>query len=145
MFQKSGRKVSVKMNYKEEGFGGSSTSIPLSEGKLLDYLKGSLNSRGELTITHITDDEIYLTTSRSIEYQEVESKVDEIGDLIRNYVKSKAIKMEAYAVFAKGELKGVFGQEVNSRLKKSNLISKGYSEKEIEIKPVQIESFKDLE
>lgn len=145
MFNKSDKKISVKMNYEESGHGGSSTTIPLNDGKLIDYLKHSLESHGELTITRIADDELHLTTSRTIEFRDMESRVDDIGDLIRNYVKSRAIKMEAYAVFAKGKLKGVFGQEVNSRLKRQNLMHKGYVETDIEIKPIQIESFKDLD
>lgn len=144
MFGKSNRKVTIKMNYNEEGFSGSSTSVPLTDGKLLNYLKNNLDSKGELTITHITDTEMHLTTSRTVEHLEMEGRVNEIGDLIRNYIKSRAIEMDAYAVFVKGELKGVFGKEVSSRMKKSNLISKGFREEEIEIKPIKIDSFKDL-
>ena len=76
------------------------------------------------------------------------AKIDDIGyvvkDSIQQYVKNQSIKMSAYAVFAKGELKGVFGKEVNSRLKKSTLLRKGFQEDEIEIKPIQIGSFEDF-
>ena len=144
MFMKSDKRATVKMNYQEEGSGGSSTSIPLKDGKLLDYLKSQLNHHGELTITHISDNEIHLTTSRTVEYQETESRVNEIGDLISKYIKSRAIEMDAYAVFAKSELRGVFGQKYNAGFKRSYLIREGFKEGEVEIKPIKIESFKDI-
>jgi len=144
MFGKPDKKAIIKMNYEHGGSGGSSTSIPLKDGELLDYLKRKLDFHKELVITNIIENEIYLTTSRTVEYQEIESRADEIGDLVRNYVKSKAIEMDAYAVLAKGELKGIFGREVNSRLKRVNLINRGFKEEEIEIKLIKIESFEDL-
>ncbi len=144
MFIKSDKKATVKMSCEGEGGGESSTSIPLKDGKLLDYLKNEYDLHGELTITRIEDNEIQLTTSRTIEYQELESRVDEIGDLIRNYIRSRAIEMDAYAVFAKGALKGVFGQGYNSRFKRRHLIREGFKEEEIEIKPIKIESFNDI-
>ncbi|GAA0347868.1 hypothetical protein GCM10008931_43950 [Oceanobacillus oncorhynchi subsp. oncorhynchi] len=132
------------MRYEGESGGGSSTSIPLKDGKLLDYLKNEFDRHGELTISNITDNTIQLTTSRTVEHHELEGRIGEIGDLIRNYVKSRAIEMDAYAIFAKGELKGVFGQGYNSRFKKSRLIREGFKEEEIEIKPINIESFNDI-
>lgn len=145
MFKKPDRKAVVKMHHKEEGGGGSSTTIPLKDGQLLDYLKNELDRHSELVITYISDSEIQLTTSRTLEIQEYENKVDEINELIHDYIKSKAIEMNAFAVFARGELKGVFGKSHNSGFKRSRLLRSGFKEEEIEIKPIRIEDFKDME
>lgn len=144
MFKKNDKRATVKMIYEEEGYGYSSTSVPLKDGELLDYLQNELTNFGELTITRISDNEIHLTTSSTLEYQETENKVNEISDLIHNYIKSRALEMDAYAVFAKSELKGVFGQKYNAGFKRNNLVRQGFKEEEIEIKPIKIESFEDI-
>lgn len=145
MFLKSDRKVTVKLDYKEEGHGGHAESMPLKDGELFKHLKSTSKIHGELAITHITDDTIHLTTSRSVEYLDAEERANEIGRLVKDYIKSRAIEMDAYAVFAKGELKGVFGKGYNAAFKKERLIIDGFEKEEIEIKPIRIESFKDID
>ncbi|PLS18901.1 hypothetical protein CVD28_00430 [Bacillus sp. M6-12] len=145
MFNKQ-KKVTVKFSHESEGFSGTSTSIPLNEGKLVEYLKDSLDRHGQVVIRHISDDnEMVVTTSRTMEYRDKEGRIEELNEVIRSYINSQAISMESHAVFVNGVLKGVFGNEAHARLKKSNLISKGASEESVSIKPLQINSFQDFE
>lgn len=148
MFKRN-KKIVVEMHFQEEGYGGSSTSIPLNENNLIGYLSSLQKDYGEIVITRVkeVDDayEMHVTTSKTLEYEDMDDRIDDIESMIKNYIKSKAIRMNAYAVLAKGSLKGVFGQEVNSRLKKDRLIRDGYNEQDIEIKPIVIESFKDID
>lgn len=145
MFGKSDKKATVKFHHQQEGFAGTFMTVPLNEGKLLELLKDKLNIHGKLVIERIADDnEIHMTTTRTISYENTESRIDEISDVIRNYIKSCAISAEAHAVFADGLLKGVFGDETHARLKRNSLISKGFEEEKVEIKPIEVNSFKDI-
>lgn len=144
MFKRTPKTI-VKMSYGNEGMSGSSTSFPLTDGKLFQYIEGEYKQHGALTLTYVGDNEIILTTPSTKSYEKTEDKLEGIKDMIRSYVREQAIELTAYAVFAKGELKGVFGQEVNSRFKKSFLEREGYNEKDIEIKQIKVESFEDFE
>lgn len=143
MFKKNEKSI-IKMRYQHDGIGGSSTSIPLTDGKLFDYLEVEYRRHGGLYIERIIDNEIHLTTSKTKDYDDTEDKIDEIKDIIKDYVKERAIEMDAYAVFAKGELKGVFGKYYNAGFKESRLLRNGYSKEDIEIKEIKIESFEDV-
>lgn len=146
MFGKSSKKATIDFYHRGDGYSGSSTSFPLNEGQLLDYLKGNLDVHGKLVIEHISsENEIRLTTSGTLEHAGREGRIEEMSDVIRSYIKGRAIPMEAHAVFAEGVLKGVFGNESHAHLKRKNLISKGFAEKSIEIKPIEVDSFKDCE
>lgn len=138
-------KTIVEMRYQYEGREGSSTSFPLSDGELFKYLEREYKQHGRLYIEYIRENEIHLTTSRTKDYDKTEEKLNDISDLIKDYIKEQAIEMTGYAVFAKGDLKGVFGREVNSRFKKSALIRDGFADDEIEIKEIQIGSFEDIQ
>lgn len=138
MFKKADKKVEIKFNYQHEGSSGSMTSFPLKDGKLLDYLRYMMSQHDQLVITGISDDEMYMTTSRTLEYRNLEHRVDEISDLVRNYIKSKAIKMDAYAIFVKGELEGVYSKGSSADFKKRKLIRSGINDIDIELKPITI-------
>lgn len=145
MFGKPPKKAIVKMNYREPGFGGSSTTLPLSDGKLFQHLQASYERHGELTISLVSADELFLTTSRTIEYQDMDQRAEEVADLVRNYIQGKAIPMKAYAIFARGELKGVFHEKSHAGFKSQKLARDGYTPEEIQISPINIGSFVDFE
>ena len=146
MFTKTSKKAVVKFHQKGEGMSMSSTSIPLNEGKLIEYLKEGLGLYGELVIRHISEDqEIHVTNSRTVEHTNTEHRIDEISDLIRDYVRNRAIPMESHAVFVDGVLKGVFGNESHAQLKRKNLIGRGFPQESIVVKPIHIGSFEDFE
>jgi hypothetical protein len=143
---KSNKKATIRFSHESDSFSGSSTSVPLNEGKLLDYLKNKVDHHGELVIRNVSEDyEIQMTTTRTLEHRKAENRIDEINDLIRNYIKGQAIPMEAHAVFADGVLKGIFGNETHARLKEKNLISKGISKEKIKVKAIMVDSFEDFE
>lgn len=144
MFRGSNKKTTVKFHYEHEGSGGSSTSVPLKDGELFKDLKYYWDRYGELTIEFVGEDEIRLTTSRTKKIQEVDEKINKIGDLIRTHVKDQMIQMDAHMVLAEGVPKGVFGSIGHANLKKSQLISRGFTEEQVEIEKIKTESFKDL-
>lgn len=146
MFSKQNKKAIVKFSFSSEGFSGSGTSVALNDSKLLGYLKNKLDRHGELVIRHISNDnEIHLTSSRTVDYNNTESRIDELNDVIRDYIQNKAISMEAHAVLVEGELKGVFGDDTKARLKRQSLIKKGISSEKIEIKTIEVNNFQDIE
>lgn len=143
MFNKT-KKTQVNFTYRLEGHSGSSSTVPLKDGELFEHLKGLRGMYGKLVVEFLSDDTIHVTNTESVKHERVEERLDEVAEMIRHYAKGQAIEMEAYAVFAKGELKGVFGQEVQSRLKKKSLYREGFTEEDIEIKPIQVGSFKNI-
>ena len=143
MFKKN-QKIEVYTYRKGENHHESSTSIPLNDGQLHDYLKSQYNRHGKLVIEFVHDERIILTTTDTLTQEALENKADEIKELVFNYVKERAINMDAYAVLHKGKLKGVFGKEVNSRLKQTRLERKGCNKEDIEIRKIKIESFEDV-
>jgi hypothetical protein len=146
MFTKNNKKAVVKFNHESEGFSGNTTSFPLKDGQLLEHLKDTLERHGELVIQYITsENEIHVTNSRSKAHTNVEERISEINELIREFAKGRAYDMDAHAVFVDGKLKGVFGNESHAELKRKNLISKGHAEESVLVKPIQINSFEDFE
>ena len=143
MFNKS-KKTKVDFTYGVEGISGSSKTVPLKDGELYEHLNELRKRYGTLVIEFTDENTIHVTSSDSVKHERVEDRLGDVTEMIRQYVKGQAIEMEAHAVFAKGELKGVFGQEVHSRLKKSSLYREGYKEEDIEIKPIQVGSFQNI-
>lgn len=145
MFRKE-KKVIVQFKEFADGYSSTSTSFPLTDENLLDYLKKQWKHSGSFVITSISDDNVIgLTTLSSRAYLEQEKKISEIHHLIRQYINNQAIPQQAHAVFADGKLKGVFGEETHAKLKEKQLLSKGYRKESITIKPIEIESFQDFE
>lgn len=146
MFRKSTNKVTVSFRDSEEGFSSSSTTIPLNDKKLIEYLKEIYNRYGSLVIEYISEDgEVHIATQRSVKYENQEDRIAEVGDIIRDYIKNRAIPMEAYVVFVDEKLKGIFGKESLAELKRKNLISKGTSPERVTVKPIQVNNFQDFE
>ncbi|WP_121616589.1 hypothetical protein [Virgibacillus halodenitrificans] len=146
MFKKTTIKATVSFRDSEEGFATSSTTIPLNDKKLIEYLRETYTRYGSLVIEYISEDgEVHLSTERSVKYENQEDRIAEIGEVIRDYVNNRAIPMEAHTVLVDGKLKGVFGKESLAELKRKNLISKGTSSDSVIVKPIQVNSFQDLE
>lgn len=143
MFNKT-KKTVVEFTFDLDGYSGSSTSVPLKDRGLFEYLKELRKRHGRIVIDFIDNDNIHVTSVASIKKENFEERINDVTEIIRQYAKGQAIEMEAYAVFAKGELKSVFGQEVHSRLKKSSLLREGFEEEDIEIKSIQIGSFQNI-
>ncbi len=68
-----------------------------------------------------------------------------INKNIKNYINDNALATgtEVAAVFAEGELKGLYAQEVMSRFKTMYLERDGYKPEEIEIKTLKIDKLQD--
>lgn len=143
MFSKA-KKTQVNFTYGLEGLSGSSRTLPLKDGELFEHLSELRKRHGKLIVEFTNDDTIHITSADSLKHERFEERIEDMTDMIRQYVKGQAIAMEAYAVFAKGELKGVFGQEVQSRLKKSSLYRDGFIDEDIEIKVIQVGSFENI-
>lgn len=145
MFKGRTPKATVYFRDSNEGFSSSSTSVPLKEKNLIEYLRSEYKRHGPLVIEYMSESgEMHITTNRSVKYEKEKDRIGEIAELVRNYVRNRTIPMEAHAVFVEGELKGVFGRESYAELKKTNLISKGVSPESVTVKPVQVNSFEDF-
>lgn len=145
MFKRNKKEITINYRYEHEGSGGSSKGIVFNDVEQLSkYLERQLEVDGELVITHLIDNEIELTTSRSVEYEHLTDRSNEIGELVKDYIRERAVEMDAYAVFAKGDLKGVFGQRYNAGFKKTFLMREGYGEEDIVTKAIKTDSFEDI-
>lgn len=144
MFLSKGKKIVVKTNFESDGSGYRSTTFPLNEGKLIEYLKDLHARHRNLVIESITEDEIEITSLDTKQYWRREGKLDEITSMIRDYIKERTIDITAFAVFADGTLKGIFPTEPLAELKKKGLKRDGYSDEQINIEPIEIGSFKDF-
>lgn len=143
MFNKS-KRTKVEFTYGIEGISGSSRTVPLKDGELFEHLKSLKERHGRLVIEFTDEETLHVTSADSVKHERVEDRIGDIKEMIHQYVKGQAINMEAHAVFAKGKLKGVFGQEVQSRFKKSSLYREGFTQEDIEIKPIQVGSFENI-
>lgn len=137
------KKIVVKTEFKSDGFYGSAT-YPLKEGKLIQYLEKLHKKYHNLVIESVSEDEIKITSIDTKNHLKREEKLDEITSMIREYIRERTIDITAYAVFADGTLKGVFSTEPLAELKKRRLNHDGYTDEQIEIKPIEIGSFKDF-
>lgn len=146
MFKKTNNKAIVNFRDSAEGFSISSTTIPLSDKKLIEHLRETYQRYGSLVIEYISKDgEIQIATERSVKYENQEDRIAEIGDVIRDYINNRAIPMEAHAVFVDDKLKGIFGKESLAELKRKNLISKGTAAERVSVKPIEVNSFRDFD
>lgn len=146
MFNKSKMKAKVHFEDRSEFSSTSSTSIPLSDAKLLQYLRDHYRRYGSLILDYVgSDGEIRLITQGTHTLQEQEEKLRAIDETIRDYINNRAIAGNAYAVFQDGKLTGVFGQESLALLKQNSLISRGADSETVEMKPIEINSFQSFE
>lgn len=146
MFKRKTVKPTVHFRDGGEGFSTQYTTIPLKEKKIVELLREEYKRYGSLIIDYVSEDgEVHLSTTRSIQNDEQEARLGEISEVIRDYVKNRAIPMTAHAVFLDNQLKGVFGREIYAQLKQKNLISDGADPDSVTVKPVEINSFKDFE
>lgn len=142
MFRKTERKAIVHFKYEDEGLSGEMTTVPLKDGSLLDYLKNAFHRHGTLVIKGINAlNEMELTTSRTVEHTNTENRIEEIAEFIRDYVKNRAVEMDAHAVLADGELKGVFGLKSHAELKKQALVRQGCNIDAVQVLPIKINRF----
>lgn len=86
MFGKFSKKTIVNMKREGKGYNSSGTTSKLNDGELLNYLKNNLDKYGSLVITGIQDDKIFITTKETLEFRKNEHKLDEIKDLISDYI-----------------------------------------------------------
>jgi len=140
------KKAKVQFRHNTEGFGTSSETAPLNETDLVDYLRQLTKRYGKVVIEHVDQDgEIHATTPESLHHENMNERIDDIQNVILDYIKGRAVSMEGYAVFSDGILKGVFGKESHAELKRKNLISKGHLAESIAVKPIEVGSFQDFE
>lgn len=128
----------VNFKYEYEGSAGSSQATFKNIGDFASYLEHYIQRHGNLIVSKSSEDVIEITTAKSAELGYLESRINDVSELIRNYIKERAVEMDAYAVFAKGELKGVFGQWSNSQFKKASLLRKGYGNKKTPLYTITI-------
>lgn len=145
MFSRKGNtKTTVGFEHAVEGLYISTTTIPLNGGNVVGYLKDKYDTHGALTIEGFTGGKMAVTTERTVQGDMLKSRLDGIMGTVRSYVKGEAIEMKAHAVYVKGELKGVFGEEVLSRFKQTRLMQEGYTEDEIRIQVININSMESI-
>lgn len=146
MFKSAKKKATVHFRHETEGFGTSSETLPLNDGQLVEYLRSLTKRYGNIVIEHVFQDgDIHVTTPESLRHNDVNERLNEIQEVLLDYVKGRAVSMEGYAVFSDGKLKGVFGKESHAELKRKNLINSGHEEKLVVIKPIEVGSFQDFE
>jgi len=64
MFGKNDKKAVVKFEHESEGYSGSSTTIPLKDGSLLEHLNDLIERHGALVIKRITSfNELHISIS----------------------------------------------------------------------------------
>lgn len=143
MFTK-GKKVAVKFTYSLDGISGSSKSVPLKDGELYEHLKELSERHGKLVIEFTDDDTLYVTSANSVKHNRVEERLEDVSEMLRQYVRGQAVSMEAYAVFEKDALKGVFGNESHAELKARSL-KKNDNDEDIHVKPIEVGSFNNFE
>lgn len=144
MLFKKNKKVSVRFSHATEGERGNSSSFPLDEESLIEYIKTKYESHGKLIVDYVSDEEIIMTTLDTKKHLDIELELENIKELIKDYIKGSAVTLTGYAVFANNTLKGVFNSESLAKLKKKNLFSKGYNQDEITIEEIQVGSFMDF-
>lgn len=144
MLFKKNKKVSVRFSHAAEGERGNSSSFPLDDDSLIEYIKTKYESHGKLIVDYVSDEEIIMTTLDTKKHLDTELELENIKELIKDYIKGSAVTLSGYAVFANNTLKGVFNSESLAKLKKKNLFSKGYNQDEITIEEIQVGSFMDF-
>lgn len=150
MFGKKKVKTNVVFNDKTEGSSYTSTSALYVDKNLVEYISSKNKRYKDLIVETIIEDvgtgdyTIELSTVEKIKLDRFENNLHEFTSLIAEYAKERAIGLDVYVVLAKGELKGVFGREVNTRFKKDFLIRDGYSEEDIQIIKTRTDKFEDI-
>ena len=80
------KKAVIKMSFEGKGYSESSATVKLKDGKLLEELKREYERHGKLVIERIKDNEIYLTTAKTLKYQYVDDKLYKIKNLLMDYI-----------------------------------------------------------
>ena len=84
--KKEKKKAVVHYHHEEVGFSERSTTIPLQEGKLLNHLRHLIERDGRLVIESISEDnEITLTTTKTIAFDKTEQKFNNLKRVIEEY------------------------------------------------------------
>lgn len=145
MLFKKHKKATISFSHATEGRGGNSRSVPLDEESLIDYIKMKYEKHGKLLIDYISNEnEIIMTTVETKKYLDNEEELENIKEIIKDYIKGSAVTLTGYAVFVDNTLKGVFNSESSAELKKKTLFSRGYNQDEITIEEIEVGSFKDF-
>lgn len=144
MLFKKNKKVSVRFSHATEGERGSSSTFPLDDESLIGYIRTKYDHHGKLIIDYVSDDEIIVTTLDTKKHLDNELELENIKEIIKDYIKGSAVTLTGYAVFANDTLKGVFNSESLAELKKKNLFSKGYNQDEISVEEIEVGSFRNF-
>lgn len=144
MFRKKDKAdISVIVNVEEDDLFSKSVSNITNYKDLYSQLIFFHNKLGPFVIEKITSNELLITTVPSLQNDEQDEKVkgvkrlmEDMADNIDNYIKGKAIKMKAHAVFSDGELTQVYKDIVMARFEKRRLEREG--NESVEIREIDI-------
>lgn len=141
MFNKN-KKAEVTIRFANSYMSGTKTTVPLNEGRLLDFLKSQIDVHGHLIIEGISEkNHISLTSvERQLKINQ-ENRIDEINRLIHDYIEGKPLRDNIFVVLADGELKGLFLDKHLADHKRDRLIENGINEDNIVIKEGKLNDF----
>lgn len=134
--KKTNPKILVNVTIEEEDRFSKSTSEITDYGDLYSQLMFIFKNQGKVMIDKITESELNLTTVGTIQYDVIDKKVEGITQLIENFIKEKAIKMKAHAVFLDGKLIQVYTDVILARFEKQKFEREG--KQNIEIREIFI-------
>lgn len=141
LFSKN-KKAEVTFRFSNSYMSGTKKTVPLNEGKLLDFLKSQMDVHGHLIIEGISDENhISLTSVERQSKINQESRIDEINRLIHDYIEGKPLRDNIFVVLANGELKGLFLDKHLADHKREKLIEDGIGEDKIVIKEGKLNDF----
>lgn len=116
----------------------TSKSNNLSTEELYKYIKSLRNNHGKLIIESISEsNEIHISTLSTKQYELQNDKLEEISELIEDYVEGNAVKVKAYSVISGNETIGIYTKEIKAKVKQNQLIRQGCEN--VEIKEIIIE------
>lgn len=143
MFKKRA-KIEVYEKISNEGIESTSTRSGLSvedffellEKRIEDYSRDS--SKGKLVIDNISENRVTITDTKSIEFEEEEDKIEELEDLLRDFIRERAVRMKAYGLFNKEKLEGVYTKEILAISNKRRMERAGVDSADLRIEEIEV-------
>lgn len=138
--EKKVKKRTLEFHRKIAGGGQESRRTQaISSDEIIDKLMGIREEYGPILVEYITDEEISVTPETSREREKEEDRIAEIKQIVSNYVKGRAVEMDAFAVSTKDQgLQGVYGKKIFAESQKRKLIRSGVPQEDVQIQEIQV-------